>query len=98
LLNQYADYLYNNANANTYGNVKEILLQFAINDERETIKIASVRKLNQIKEDVKSKKLLIENGNIDELIKALETDLQTIFANEKNPKAIAEYKRVGWMK
>jgi aminopeptidase N len=98
LLQQYADYLFNNPNEKSYDNVVKTLLQYAINDERESIKIASVRKLNNIVEDVKNKKLLIASKPSDAIILEIETALQALYKNEKNTKAIAEYKRVGWMK
>jgi HEAT repeat protein len=98
LLQFYCDYLYTMQTKNIYEDVFKILFNYATNDERESIKIASAKKLNQILTDINTKILMIDNKQNIDFKTALETALQMLYKNEKNSKVIAEYKRMGWIK
>ncbi len=76
-------------------NAIQQLLYYAKNDERESIKIAGIKQLKKLNEK------LTATTNFTTLLQEIKNNLpnqiQFILVNEKNSKAIAEYKRLGFL-
>jgi aminopeptidase N len=96
LINSFGVFVRTCKNENVLNAALNCLTGFAYVDERESIKIAAVRQLNSMMDELKAKSLIVTNGEI--IARRIEVILSTIYAEEKNQKAIAEYKRMNWIK
>jgi hypothetical protein len=67
-------------------------------EEKETIKIAATRNLNIFYDELKAGTSKIKEVQSAIIVQEMEKVLAVVYATEKNAKAIAEYKRMGWMK
>jgi aminopeptidase N len=98
LLNAYTKYISGAKEKSIYQSWLNLMSHYAMLEEKETIKIAATRNLNIFYDELKAGTSKIKEVQSAIIVQEMEKVLAVVYATEKNAKAIAEYKRMGWMK